>query len=388
MKKSIVLGLALAAFAATPVLAAEVLYPGKDSGNIVIGQGQAHRNLYVVGGNVTAHGETKGDLFAAGGSVTVTGRVEEDLVVAGGNLSISAPVGGDARIAGGNITITGPIAGDLLIGGGTVTITSVEGIGGDLFIGGGSVVVNAPVKGNVRIGGGEVLVNAPVGGSIEVNAERLTFGSEARATGTVNYHGVNAAVVEEGAVVGTINFEERVTPRGAARFGALVTIGFLVQLLAWIVAAGVLYLFAGRALSTTIRTAAATPLKSLGIGLIGAIVWPISIVLLFVTVIGYYLALLLLAFFVLTSLVTAIVGAVMAGSVAVRWISRSPETRVTWLSTVLGVIAISLVCFVPIVGWIIAALVFLIAFGTLLRLGYDLARRERVAEDIQPSLPM
>jgi hypothetical protein len=392
MKKTTIFGVIglMSVFLASPVLAAEALFPQKDSGNVVIGEGQSHHNLYVAGGNVTVHATTTGDLFAGGGSITITGVVEEDLVVAGGNISIGGPVGGDARIAGGNITITAPINGDLLIGGGTVTITSPEGIGGDVWIGGGSVVINAPIKGNVRIGGGEVLLNGPIGGSIEVNAERLTFGSNASATGTISYHGLHEAVVEEGAMVGQIDFQERAAPKGTARFTALITIGFLVQLLAWIVAAGVLYLFARRALSRAVGSAYNAPWKSLTFGLVGVIVWPIVIVLLFVTLIGYYLALLLLALFVFFVLVSALLGAIMLGSLLIQWVSRAPvaDFRINWLSIVVGVIVVSLLPFVPIVGWVIAAGVFLIAFGTLLRLGHQIIARERLEEEAQPPLPL
>ncbi len=375
MKKFIfVCAVALGVLVATGADAAEVRFPGEGGGNVVVRAEERLDSLYTAGGSVNIHGSIAEDLFIGGGSVVMTGTVGEDLFVTGGNITIGGTVGGDVRTAGGNVTITAPVGGDILAGGGTVSVSGEAGVGGDVWVAGGSVVISAPVRGSVRIAGGEVRIDAPIAGTIDITAEKLTFGPGARATSTVTYRGSEPAVVEEGAVVGSINFEEYVPERRGA--WAFLTFGFLVQILAMLVAAGALYLFFRGWLTHAVEEMATSPWRSLLTGLVGIIVLPIAIVLLFITVAGYYAAIILLLLFILTILTAGILAAIFAGSQVVAWIRQKDSVEVTWISIVVGVVALPFISLVPIIGWIICAGLFLMAFGALLQKGYRIGARQ------------
>lgn len=356
--------------------AAEFRVPRGDMGSVVVAAEETLGSLYSAGGTINIHGAVEGDMFVAGGSLTATGRVTGDIFATGGNITISGTNGGDVRVAGGNITITSAVPGDLLIGGGTVSISG-EGIGGDVWIGGGMVTITAPIRGDVRIGGGEVRIDAPVSGTVVVTSERLTFGPGARATSTVTYYGVEQAVIEDGAMVSNVEFirQESKNP-----LWAFATMAFLVQILGMLAALLVAYFFFGNALTRVVRRGLMAPWHNLLIGLVGLIVTPVAIILLFVTVAGYYLALLLLALFLFLLLGACVVAAAILGTKILSWMQRgNGDVVVTWPAVIVGAVLMPLLGLIPIVGWIIAAIVYLIAFGTLIRILYGRASIEYAA---------
>src|SRR3989344_7437034 len=197
-KRKIAIASAVIFLAAGTTFAAEFAAPTKDGDpNVTISASETHKNLYVVGANVTANGKIEGDLYAAGGMVSVIGDVADDLNVGGGSLSISGQVGGDARIAGGNITISSPIGGDLLVAGGNISITEKSSIGGDLVIGGGNIILDAPVKGGIIAGAGNITINSKVEGDVRIyssgsrgkNQGIVVFGPKAEVMGKITHKG-------------------------------------------------------------------------------------------------------------------------------------------------------------------------------------------------------
>jgi hypothetical protein len=367
------LGLAVIAFGLVtqPAWAAEFLAPGPDNnGNVTVPSTETHRNLYVAGGNVTISSNTDGDLYAAGGNVVVEGAVEQDLAVGGGNVTISSQVGGDVRLGAGTATITAPVAGDILAGAGTLTLSEKATVGGDVIVGGGDIVINAPVAGSLRIGGGNVTINSKVGGKVWIEAgEQLTFGPQADIAGEINYTGRKQAVIENGAKVSTVNFTEM--PGQKHNYGrslaGILTLKFLIKALAMIVAGLVIVkLFRNRSNLIT-SNIYKQPWKNLGLGILAAIIVPIVTILLFITFIGYYLALILLLWYVLILLCACLFGAIFLGAWLIKLLTKKPELVIDWQAVVIGCVIYSLLAFIPIVGWVLMMLLGLMAIGSFMQ---------------------
>jgi hypothetical protein len=361
--------------AASTAGAAEIIKPSKQEPNITVSSSETHKNLYVAGANVTVNGKTKGDLVAAGGMVSVIGDVEQEVMVAGGTVFLSGKIGSHARVAGGNITISGPIGGDLILGGGNVSVTEKSGIGGDLVAGVGNLTLDAPVKGNIKLAGGNVTINSKVDGSVEVfvgnsrnNRGTLIFGPQAEVLGKIVYKGPNKAIVKEGAKVGKIDY----TPLAAGGRGvgkmllALLTVGFLVKLIAWIIAGLLLARFKRSWLNKVYENLQAKPFASLGWGLTGLIMIPAVAILLFVTVVGYYLGFILGISFALLLVVANLVAALVLGNLVMTYLTRSKLNGFNWQAVVIGVVLYALLAFIPLFGWLIDFLLFLFALGAVL----------------------
>ncbi|MCL5666344.1 MAG: hypothetical protein M1383_01030 [Patescibacteria group bacterium] len=348
-------------------LAADIVQPSKDNPNVIIGSGQTYNNLYTAGGSVTVNGDTNGDLTVAGGMITIDGKVQQELLAAGGTIFLNSQVGSHARIIGGNITITAPIGGDLVVAGGNVNLTGNASVSGDLLVAGGNVVVDAPVNGSVKAVGGTVTIDSRIGGDVNVRASgNLIFGPNASVPGQVTYKGVRQAVVQNGANVPNIEFIQLQKGAGAKTAG-LLTLAFLVKLLAWI-AAGLLLVYYGKDLAfSAYQNVRSKPWPSLGWGFLGIVAIPVIVIILLITLIGYYIALLLGLSYALLLLFVNLVSAVVLGYLLLSLLNKSAEKLSGWQAVVLGTVIWTLLGFIPFIGWIIKAIIFLMVFGAVIK---------------------
>lgn len=375
-KFKIIFALTLAlVLVAGSVSAAEFIAPDqKGSENVSLASDEEHKDLYVAGAAVTVNGLSRGDLYAGGGMVTINGDVEADLNLGGGNVIVNGNVGDDARIAGGNVSINSQIAGDLLVAGGNLSITEKTRVGADLTAAGGNIVLDAPVVGKARIGGGTITINSKIEGDLIVHAdEELVFESKSVVTGKILYTGKKPALVKEGAQVSTIEFTK--IKSGASNAKSFVGISALVNLLALMIVGLILVYAAQGRTRLAIRAIFAQPWLSLGTGLIGLIVTPFVVVILFVTVIGYYLALMLLFSYILILLAGSVVGATFLGSWIVKLAMQKQDLEADWLAVVAGVIGYVILSFIPFIGWLAIMILSGLGLGSLLRLiRYELKR--------------
>ena len=347
-------------------MASKFVVPTDKSGNVNLVSGE-YDDLYTAGGSVSIGTAVKQDLFVAGGEVLVTGAVEQDLFAAGGNVTVLGEVKGDARLAGGNVTVNSKIGEDVLAAGGTINFSSNAAIVGDLHAAGGNIVLNAPVAGSVMLYGEEVLINSAITGAVNVKAKRLTFGPASRVPGVITFKGAEQAIIQEGAVVSDIKFTLHEFEKPAAKAKQFLVAGFFIALLAKMLAALLLMKFFGNTAQAVVKTAYAKPWQSLGIGLVGIIVIPTVTVLLLATVIGFYLALLLGLWFVMALAITGLMSAIFAGGLLFKWIQRTKELELSWWSVVAGVLVLSVLKLIPVIGWSVLVIVCLMTFGSVLQ---------------------
>lgn len=356
-------------FVATPAYAVEVLHPTKDNPNVVVGAQENYKNLYVAGGQITVNSNIKGDLTAAGGMVNVTGNVEQEALIAGGNINISGAVGNTMRIVGGNINITGPVGGDLVSAGGNISISGKSEVLGDLMIAGGNVIIDAPVKGNVKIAGGSVTINSVISGNVEITASKqLNFGPGAQIAGNISYRGPQVAVVDPAAKISQINFTKIQIKNVKPAMTGLLTLGLLIKLLAWIITAWILVHFKKNFALSLYEEFRLKPWENLGVGFLALVATPIAVIILLATLVGYYAAFLLGLAYILTLAVTVLFSSVVLGHFILSKIRKSAEAPADWQVVIIGVIVWMLLAFVPVIGWLIMAVWFLMALGAGVKL--------------------
>jgi len=364
-KKIAIVSLGLLMFCLTASAAEFIAPQNRNDASVSTLEKDTHKNLYIAGATVTVNGKTNGDLFAAGGMVTVNGPVENDLFVGGGNLSLNAPVGGDLRIAGGNVSINSPIGSDLLAAGGNITVAQKASVAGDLVIAGGNISVDSEVKGYGKINGGNVTINGKIDGNLDIVAnQQLTFGPASEVVGKITYHGTNPAIVKDGAKIGTIDFTQ-IKARGFAHsLGALIAISTLIKLLALLVAGFVLlYLFPVK-ISKLVTGTMSNTLTNFGIGFLALIASPIVAGLLFITVVGVYLGIILLLIYFLTLVMASIVMVFYTGRLVYGWYKKDAALNLK-RDLVLGAIIALIVSLIPIIGWLAVFVLFLISLGAI-----------------------
>ncbi len=109
---------------------------------------------------VVKSGETlNGSAVIIGGNLTVEkdAKVSGDVVVIGGNLNLEGDVSGSAVIIGGNAVSSAGVSGDMVAIGGQISLTKTASVKGNVVLLGGQVSREEGAK-----VGGEVVENAPL----------------------------------------------------------------------------------------------------------------------------------------------------------------------------------------------------------------------------------
>ncbi|WP_137284385.1 polymer-forming cytoskeletal protein [Halorussus salinisoli] len=312
---------------------------------------------------VVEEGETvDDDLSAFGGTVVVRGTVNGDLDAFGGNVFVDGRVNGDLDAVAGNVRINGTVTGDVSAVGGNVLLAQGARVGGQLEAGAGNVVVNGEVGEDARVGAETI----GLGSSAVVGGDFVYDGNLDRAEGAR----IDGEVRRESDLGVNVGFDGRLFPDWVGW-----VYGFLVNL---VLGAIVLLVFP-RFSANAAGRATESPLRSSGVGLLLFVGIPVLAVLLFVSLVGIPLGLLVVLLYPLLLWLGYVFGAFALGT----WALGLADSDSRWLALLVGLFVVSVVGLVPIVGGLVQFLVLLLGLGAF-ALGVwhrYWGRRERRASD-------
>ncbi len=324
-------------------------------------------DLYAAGRDVTLGASTTGDVLAAASALTLSGTTSQDALLAGGRVSVSGPVGGDLRVVGGQVAVQSTVGEDALLAGGTVVVASGTIIHGDLLIFADTVVMDGTVDGQVEIHAHTIEWHGSAAGNVSVTAsDSLTLSGAAHIVGSLTYQAPRAAVIDSGVVIdGGTHFELLENTGGQLGFDLF---GFMVNMLIAVIAAVLLVVlfpaFTRRAVEVAFTDGSLIALKGFGL----LIAWPIAGLLVLVTVLGALPGLLLLCSYGIAVFLAMTLTPVLAGAMLAQWLKKEDGLRPAWAS--LGAIVIVLITALPVIGWLVRFILFLLAFGTICALAY------------------
>lgn len=326
-------------------------------------------NLYAAGAQVMVSAPSPADVVAAGGDVTVNGATGGSVLVAGGNVSVLNDVRGSIRALGGQVAISGNVGGDIVVAGGTVTVLPGSTVAGDVLVAGGTLDLEGNVNGQVRAYGGTVTINGVVHGPVHVEAAKtLTFGSHANLEGALTYSAPQAATVTEGAVIGTdvvfTRAERSVSAMHPVSLVKVFTFFVVLKFLALLLAALVLAYSLPRFTQERAGEYVSFFWKRVVLGFASIVAFPVACIVLLVTGIGMYFAFLLGVIYLFALIAASVYAGIFAGALLARWLVK--EVRTSWPWITLGVVALFVVAFIPFLGWIAVALLYLASFGMVL----------------------
>lgn len=330
-------------------------------------------DLYVGGATVIINGNINGDLVGGGGNVTINGSVSQDANIAGGNLSLLGEVGDDVRMGAGNAIIGKNVKGDVLFAGGTLYILKDAVISGDVALAGGSIVIDGTVKGKTRISADSVTINGTLEGAVEIySGQELKFGPSAIVRQKIKHMGMTEAAVDNGASVASIEYTKLEDPRIqtqavdttsiAAMVAGLFGIIFLLKLVTMIVVAVIAVTILNPLTTRLTEESLKEPLTKALRGFAWAILVPIALVILLVTIIGSGVAMVIGSIYMMSLSIAKVLAGIVLGVWIMRLASKG-KVAVDWKPAVLGVIALEILCLIPIIGWLVALWVLLLALG-------------------------
>ncbi len=321
-------------------------------GTIVVESGETVSEVNAVGGAVIVHGTVTGDVSGAAGEVLITGTVEGDVNVAAGSLRISGHVGGDVSAGAGSIHLED---------GGTV-------------------------DGNFDAGAGEIRIDGAIGGDARLGAETIYLGETASIAGSLTYDGRLEG--NRDAVAGDVTRDRTLGPTTPTELPPLASWVFAVYaFIANLLLGAVLLALFPRFSEGVAEQVTTEPLKTglVGLGVIVAV--PLLLVVLLITVVGIPLALVGMFLFVLLAWVGVVYGRFALG----MWLlSLQGRERIAgigrpWVALVLGLLLGGVLAAVPVVGWVVNLLLFLLGIGALAVGLYDRRWRTRERSPDAPS---
>jgi hypothetical protein len=324
-------------------------------------------NAYLAGGSVNVGNTIGGDLTVAGGNVIVTGKVAGDINAAGGTVNIIGSSAQDVRVGGGNVTIGGKFSGEMLVGGGQVIVLPDTTIANDSYLAGGTLTFAGAENGNLTIQGGEVSIDGMVAGNLTIKATKsVTIGSNAVIKKGFEYTAPAQAVVETGAQVpANIVFHmlaqnQPARPAFPGMLFAFFT-GWLIIKFFIILAAAYLLWYLRRKDSLDIVSIAKSRFwHELLRGFIVLIVVPAAIVIAFITVIGA-----IPGFVALLAYIAILVLAPPFTILFVASLLKKDHEALAWYHILLGALLVSIVGFIPFIGWLACLIVYLATLGAL-----------------------
>jgi cytoskeletal protein CcmA (bactofilin family) len=297
-------------------------------------------NKYAAGGQVRTHHIVVGDFFAAGGQVVVDQPVKGDANLAGGSVNVNAPIGDDLRIAGGDVNINSTVGGELVASGGNITLGNDARIAGAASIFAGSVTINGNVMGPLNVRAQTITLNGEVGGDARLEAAHIKLGPTAKIVGSLSYTSPTDIEKAEGtSISGATTREDR---RGGqhgsksdrARTDKMQGNGTGWQ--AWIfiffalLACSVVFLFAfPKFVVGASDSVKKSPWLSLGLGFGALVAVPFFAVLLFMTVLGMPIGMMVMALYPALILAGFVIGVLfVARFIESRMRNSAPESTI------------------------------------------------------------
>lgn len=329
-----------------------------------------------------------GDFSALGGSVVVTAPIAGDGLVFAGSASVRAPVAGDLRAVAGNIDIKEPVAGDLVAFG--YDISDFGRPSGTIFIIAANTTLVAGAGGPVTVYGNNVSLAGDFADDVDIIAAgRLSLAASTTIRGALSYEAPEPAVIPASAkIIGGVHYTSAsyLPDVGTSRMLAFVSIGFFLfaRILGALILAGLLAGLFPRLAEAVVERASTERLRgillTMLLGFAILVATPVLILLLALTFVGIGLALLLFILYALLALLTILYAGILVGGLLARRFARRETVR--WHDGMLGMLALSLVLLVPVVGSLAGLLLALFSAGTLLLLFFHFAfpREERTSE--------
>ena len=364
--KNIFIAAALMALSAQAAVAATFV-----AGETGFVQEAVDDDLYVVAGKSEINADVNGDLYMFAGQAVVNGDIAEDLVITGGQINIVGDVKGDLRILGGEVSIFGTVGDDLLVTGGTVDLGRDAVVEGSVFASSGILTLSGDVREDVKGATGMLTILGNVGGNVQMTVQdTLKVDHLASVGGNLEYSSFIAVDVPEGVVAGDVVFNKF---DRKAFLGELTAAYFYWKLIGFASALLIVLLVAiavPRYIVKTNKNMRAHTWKSMGVGALTIVIGFMAPLMLFFTIIGVPLGLVILFSLGIVWILAKVFAAAYIGSFIVDINSlKKPESsngKIFWAMS-LGLLIYYVIGIIPVIGWIANALLFLIGVGGMVK---------------------
>lgn len=311
-------------------------------------------DVYAAGSRVTVSNSIADDAYFVGELVEIKGNIGEDVMAAGNMVTVSSVVDDDAFLAGEHVSLQeGASVDDLFAAGRFVEIQSGATVNGNAYLAGAQMVVAGTVMGNVRAAG-----------------DVVEIASGATVRGDLVVYSANPPVIAEGAIIaGTVRHVNDMKSEDKSDGAKALLASWVSAVVTWCVVSLVILYLMPNLVRAVIELIYTTTLSSFGIGLVWLILMIPIIIILFMTVIGWPLALLVMgSSFLFMVLSAALLPLVVGKWLHQRFASTPAVAGLQWQHALLGAVVVVSLNLVPLIGTLVVGVMWVAVFGVLLRL--------------------
>ena len=312
------------------------LFPDSNSGDVVMDK-LVNGNVYIIGKNVKISGQVAGNVFVMGTNITFEKEsyVQSSVFALGQNIEFSS------------------VAYDLYAACQSITIAEDCGVYRDARIAAESLTINGIIGRDAYISGSD----------ISINSDTATI------YGNLTYNSQSELTLDEGVVEGTVTYNPVQKSTSTEKtFNVASTVKDIISTAVFcIVIWFVLSLIAPKfEKNTSSISNAKTCLKYFGIGLLQLIAVPvISIILMFIPVVGAPIGLFLLAIYFILMFVVRSLTVTGIGNILSKKFNSSNSKLINCLFVAISSIVISIISLIPYLGGLVGFIVFTVGYGMI-----------------------
>jgi cytoskeletal protein CcmA (bactofilin family) len=301
-------------------------------------------------------------------------------MAAGENLVIRSNIGNTLRTAGADVVLSGKVKHDVLIAAGNARITKTASVNGDLLFFGANLIVEGSVSGKILANGERIYINSHVG-SVDTHARTLILGDNAVVDGTLRYASVEKATMSKNAKVhGQIYYQPVERRKEATGLAAIFSLASLYKVFLDIILSIAVIVFLPFAVKRILEVISKSPVASAGTGFIFLTLWPL---LSFVLLILLWLGIASFLFYGLILIFSLVMSKIVIGWYILHWWygrkDKEKSYTVDWKSGLVGSVSIYILLLLPVFGWIVGGLIYLITLGGIVKTIFSFMRTPRTA---------
>jgi len=354
--------------------------------------GQTHRgDVFQVAPSVNIEGTLDGDMYVTSPTVRISGVVTGDVFIAGSSVDVTGEIKKSLRCAGANVVLDGTVGGSVLVTGGSLTLGSKSHVKESVTAYTGQLVHHGVIDESLTFTGGTAQLGGKVLEDAALTADSIEIEDGARIEGDVSYSTRKPMDAQLKAITGgDVDFDDEPIRKKDRKhkdddgfhpsgFGVGVRIAFFIA--SFLFGCALLALFRHQEPNVDEAISSDT-LRSAGIGFVSILV-TIAVCLSSILLITIPFVLIYLLAYAVAAYLAKIPVAVWLGRRMLRLIGRSTGP---YLALFVGLIGLSLVFAIPILGVLAQIGVTLLGLGAMISV-YITQRQARKAAIATASVP-
>ncbi len=334
----------------------------------------------VIGGaqSVNISGPITRNLFLAAQSVDVSGPVSGDVVAVCATFNLHGRVGGAVRVGSGTVYINGPVGQDVLAGCASMVVAKQAEVRGDVAATCRSLELAGAVRGDVRATADRIVISGSIDGDVDVIVgKQLTLMADARVYGNLRYRASRKLDISNPDLVfGNIEYvqlpgrdeleEVKVLRPRPGVLAAFLLPFALLSMLGAVVVALILIAVWKYALNEALNRAITHWGRTLGLGSVGFLIGPMTILVSFALIVTIPAGLIAAAAYVVLVYLGKTLSGMFLGKLLFR-VFGAPDISL-WLAAPVGIVIIYALCAIPFAGWVIWLMTQALGFGIVAEL--------------------